>query len=349
MSGKSKSNKKLIIIIIIAVILIVGGIAVYFMTQDLRAYNSAEKLLESKKYLQASEEYSKLADYKDSSEKYQQCIYSHASELYNNQEYGKAEEQYSKINGYKDVDEKIKDCQYQQSVDGQFMRALSTGLETRWNMSDNMDKNGIYEGHTDFTKSLKECVQAELSVLEPFSEQKFNDKKLEEKVKSYIDILQNSLKTIDYYTLDYTKYSADWNSQYEKRSQSIRDFLDSYGLEVNNKYKSYLGEFITNATVVDEKDMLKSEIDNICSSVSFDMIKDEYGWKIYQATATNTTDKTFDYFYFSVDLIAEDGTIVFTATTNQITDFAPDSTANFEFTIDKEFSSTNAKAEYFIQ
>lgn len=69
--GISKKTKGFIGII--AGVILIGGIVVFFMTENMRLYNKALELIEEKNYTEASKIFQELNDYKDSDAKHKEC------------------------------------------------------------------------------------------------------------------------------------------------------------------------------------------------------------------------------------------------------------------------------------
>jgi len=377
-----KKKTKIIIGSVIGVI-VVGGILTFALSGNLRKYNSAEKLLQSKDYVGALEVYAELGDYKDAADRYKQCQFDYANSKFNNKQFSEAgelfkelgdyedanskyneclylqakdfydSEKYSEaasvfkqIPGYKDTDELLKDCEYLQTVDGQFMKALAKGLMARWELAGKDEREMTAD---EFVDNRKQLINLELDNVLDFTEKEFENKDLQKDAVEYIEALNKSFKSLDYYQMDYNKCITIWDEAYASRSLLLRKFAKTYNLKVDEEYQRELDDFINNAAVLDEQNALKETISNMISNLEFEKVEDSYDWKTYQVTITNETDETFTYFGLIVDLKTEDGTILASQYTNQINEFAPGAKGVFEFYTDKEFNEMNWYADYYVK
>lgn len=123
---------------------------------------------------------------------------------------------------------------------------------------------------------------------------------------------------------------------------------DNYGLTVSDKFQSNLDEFKTNSKLVQEKDAQEQAIDSMLSNITFEEVPDEYAgdWKTYQGVVENTTGSDFSTFAVNINLLNADGVIVETAY-DQVSNFTNGAKAQFEFSTDKEFTSTEVTVQYY--
>ena len=122
---------------------------------------------------------------------------------------------------------------------------------------------------------------------------------------------------------------------------------NDYGLTVSDKFQTYLDEFKARSQIVKEQDALQSSIDTMLSNVQFAEVNDDgYGWKKYQAVIENTTGKDFSTFSVNINLMSADGVIVETQY-DSVSNFTNGAKAQFEFTTDKEFASTEVTANWY--
>lgn len=304
---KKKIGKKGILVICSCIIIIAIGIGVYmFATADSRNYATAQKLYEEEKYEEALEKFSDLA-------------------------------------GYKDSEEMADKCEYNLSVDGQFLAAFKNGLTKRWDYN---NSNAVYEGQSGYTDYIKECINIELESISSFENQTFADSALAEDAKEYIQALNDSLSAVDYYNADYQQYSEKWNDAYERRSVLIRDIFENNNLTVDNKYQKTLDEFITNASVVDEKNKVKEEINNMESNFVFSYTTDESNYTTYTLSMENTTEYTFEYYYVNINALDENGSIIGTGQASQIESWQPGQKAEVDAYVQVEDPSKIASTTY---
>lgn len=316
--SKKKIPKKVIvglcsIIIIIAILVIIYFIA----TMDSRNYKTAQALYKSEKYEQALSKFNSLGDYKNSKEM-------------------------------------VKKCEYEVSVDGRFMKALSKGLMLRWDYSDEGYKEEFGKDEedlnsTEYTDMLRKCVNYELDSIGKFKSQKFNNDNLGKDASEYIDLLNQSLSAIDYYVMDFNKYTIMWDDLYSNRMLTIRKFVDEYGLKVDKAHQKTLDEFITNAGVAQEQNALETSIDEMVSKYTYEMKDDGYGNISYIVNLENTTNVTFDYFGCDVDVLDANGTIIYTGYTGEINDFSPGQKAQLEVYTGVQGASLKFHPNYYVK
>lgn len=260
---KNKSSKKILFIILIFIIVIALGVGGYFIaTANSRNYEKAVTLFNENNYSEALE------------------LFNNASEYKNSKEY-------------------IKKCNYELSEEGKFLRALATGLEKRWTLTDK------YESvETDTTaEQWHEFINAEYDSLKDFKELKFKDEKLGKMAKEYIELLEEADKTVKYYENQSDIFWNQYNPIYQKRCVLIKQIAAEYTIPVNGKHNQYsLDNLITEGeTVISARKI----IDNI----KFKKVKNDYGWKTYSAVAKNTSNVDFSYFKFNIKLVYDNGTV----------------------------------------
>lgn len=91
-----------------------------------------------------------------------------------------------------------------------------------------------------------------------------------------------------------------------------------------------MDEFITNASIVDEQNALDEAINSMVDGYTYEAKDNGYGNISYTVNMENTTDVTFEYFGCSVDVLDENGTIIFTGYTGEIKQFEPGQKAQLE-------------------
>lgn len=299
---KSLSKKTIISIILVIVALIIGTTVYLVATADSRNYEAGQTLFAEEKYEEALSKFSALE-------------------------------------GYKDSKEMVEKCEYELSVDGQFLKALSKGLMSRWDYSDggyikDYEKEEEEMNSDEYTDFLKNCVNKEMDSIGRFKVEEFEKEELGTAAKEYIDLLNKAIDTIGYYDIDYTKYITSWDEIYAKRSVYIRDFAEKYGMTVDEKHQKELDDFITNASVVDKQEKVKNDIENMISGFSFERTIDEWGYPTYKLMMENTTEYTFDYFYANISALDAEGNIIATGQASQIEEWKPGQKATVDAWLD---------------
>lgn len=227
-------------------------------------------------------------------------------------------------------------------ADDDFMAALATGLETRWNLSEN-ESPDAYESTDEERAWMLKFVNAELDEVGGFASQPFEDTKLQAAAIQYINVLNDQLAALDYINVDYDKYLTLWNEAYNERSQLITDFVDNYGLTVSEEYQSVLDDFKVNAALVANNAEMQKAIDAIGDGMVF---QDE-GDGHYVAVVENTTGFDIAEYNADVSLLNADGVIVDTQYI-YVSNWGNGQKAQFDFYVyDTSFETTSVKVSYW--
>lgn len=347
--SKKKTTKKLLISIGIVIVLIFIGTVIYYIaTINERTYKSAKVLFNANQYEEAYAAFSEIEDYKDSMEMAKECLYLKAQNLFENEDYKEALECFKQLDTYKNSADMLSQCEYNMTVDGQFIKALSKGLMKRWDIS---GQDGVEDmSDTEYSNYLRECVNSELPILQKFKEQTFEDSSLQEKAIKYIENLEKSLSAIDYYSMNYDKYSSIWDEVYATRTKLLRDFFNDYNLIVDEAYEDIKNEFLTNATVVEENEALEASIVDMMNQFTIDKVIEDYGGVTATVTMVNTTDKTFEYFGCDMEFLDENDTIIYTSYTGEVQNFQPGQKASLEvYCGENDFESVIYHANYYVK
>lgn len=260
-----------------------------------------------------------------------------------------ANQKYEKVmkilENYKDSNDTAKklysDAKIMTTKEGEFLIDFANGLKERWDIADSSDNNEI--------EYLKGLVHLEYDRLSKYEKETFEDDIFNEKAHLYISALQKSLSALDYAISDYTKYSKLWSESFSERSVLIAYLLNNYPVPIDDKYADIKLEFQTAAKGIEAEQKFESTIDMMIHNDNFVLTKTSGDWRTYQITITNDTDITFKYFSLKVNCLNADNKILEQATTNQISQFAPEQTATFEFMIDKNPAFLEWSAEYYIE
>lgn len=311
-------------------------------------YQMAQSYYAEKKYESAKELFDKVDSYKDSSDMSKECLYLKAQNLFENENYKEALECFKQLDTYKNSADMLSQCEYNMTVDGQFIKALSKGLMHRWDIS---EQDGVEDmSDTEYSNYLRDCVNSELPLLQKFKEETFEDPSLQEKAIEYIESLEKSLSAIDYYSMNYDKYSSIWDEVYAARTKLLRDFFNDYNLVVDEAYEDTKNKFLTNATVVEENEALEASIVEMMNQFTIDKVIEDYGGITATVTMVNTTDKTFEYFGCDMEFLDENDTIVYTTYTGEVKNFKPGQKASLEvYCGENDFESVIYHANYNVK
>lgn len=146
-----------------------------------------------------------------------------------------------------------------------FLDDLKTGLEKRWEISDNSgDTESMSSDEViDFDTNV---VNAEYDLLEKYKDCTFDNKKFSMMATAYIDALETQQKAIGYYKDSNSIYNQFWSAGYNVRAILVPDFVDYYGMDIEDQ--TNLKEFRDTKTAL------------------------ESGTATYTITSTDTTDGT---------------------------------------------------------
>jgi len=214
----------------------------------------------------------------------------------------------------------------EKTVEESFISAAAKGLQARWDISTKQDE----EGGTSTAESFVSCIDAELNEISDFKEAEFEDETLGNLAKEYIGILEKSKELAnDYYDKNYETFANEYNPMNKRRSQIITTFSEDYQLPIDEDHTDTLNTFIADAK-------LTNAVQDIISSTTFELKEDDYGWKTYEAVVENTTDKTFENFWFDINLVDNDGVVVETQNT-YTENWKPGDKHRFKFSTEAEF------------
>lgn len=110
-----------------------------------------------------------------------------------------------------------------------FLNDLAVGLTERWEDQTDTTTLSQEEIKTLYTK----LVGYEYDKLEKYKDQQFEDAKFNAMAHAYIDALECQKNALDYVTDINTIYERLWSAGYDVRSLLLPDFVDSYGLDVD--------------------------------------------------------------------------------------------------------------------
>jgi tetratricopeptide (TPR) repeat protein len=271
------------------------------------------------------------------------CKYIIAVDLMDGRAFEDAITYFEQIPAYEDAKTLKEQCEYNLTVDGQFILALSDGLNSRWDAT----RTESEEDESNYVANLRNLIQCEYEYLEPFKELVFEDEELAAMAVSYIGYLEESNTALDYYNVDIATYSDRWDEAYNGRTLLIRSFAENYDLQISEANQSTLNEFIAGASALDEEASVEEEISAMLD-VAMDTLtleSNDYGYRTYSIKVTNTTEKTFAYFDIQAK-IYKDGIVYETLYGGTVSDFAPGQTVRFELYADYAIDYYDLYASY---
>lgn len=219
-------------------------------------------------------------------------------------------------------------CGSSKSVDVQFEEDLMKGLSARWELTSADENEGIDDNDTK--GEYESYINAELDVISKYKEETFEDEELGELAKLYIDVLERSKDTLDYFG-NYEKWGVAWDEVYNDRTELLLKLNDKLEIQFADE-----GDQENFDGMLSEGKVVNS-VRKIMETTKFEKTASDYGWNTYTAIVENTTDETFDYFSFELKLKDKDGVTI--ETTYASTDnWAPEDKVKFEFETDAAFS-----------
>lgn len=239
----------------------------------------------------------------------------------------------------------------EQYADKDFISSLSKGLEARWDLNDKDEEaqkssgKTMQNGSEEQKKAYISYADAELTELDKYRNAKFEDSKLQEKAIKYINLLDDLKAACDYITVDNKKASELYFKAYDERSQLLIDFVNNYGLTASEKHSHILKDLMLKGQEVTKAEDNKNVVKTMTDAIKFEKVESSSEWKKYQAVVENTTDLDFSYYDLSINLLDKDGVIVDTEHAN-VANWGKGQKAKFEFSSNKEFTSTSIVADY---
>ena len=241
---RKKKIKKRIILIAVLLVVICGGTyaAIWHIIPTIK-YNKAFSYLENKEYDEAYDIYVDL-DYKDSSQKAIETMYSKGEYMISINKYAEAADAFSRIPGYKDSDEKMVYCKNEDKY--------AQGVE-KYNSGEFEQAKVIFSELGDYSDSQEWTKKVDYSYAEYCLNNKDYDKA--------VDLFQSlsSFSYLDSMTkVKEAKYQKACdlldNKEYEK---SVEIFGSLYGYSDSNK-KSDQANYFIGKNYYDNKEYLKA-------------------------------------------------------------------------------------------
>lgn len=227
--------------------------------------------------------------------------------------------------------------------DKDFLKAMAQGLDARWNIQEVEFETGSEEHYNQYTK----YVDAELSKVKKYKDEKFKDSKLQELAIQYINQLKEQKKALEYLTTDYDKYDKLWGKAYDERSKLIVEINKKYKLDVSDKNKKTLQEMKVNSEKVISEEELQKTLEEMFGKAKLKKVSDDYGWCEYKMILNNATKTKFKDFSVNVKLLDKDDVVVETLY-DSTQNWEPNSKVQFTFSTDKKFSKYKFEYSYDV-
>ncbi len=188
-----------------------------------------------------------------------------------------------------------------QYADEEVIRVMGDTLEKRFDIADASTGNG------NGSKTKIEVSELEIDALSPYRSREFEDAKLQEAVLAYINLLEDMREVASTYDMDSYEGSKKWSELYAKRTQSLMNFVNDYGLTVDDKHAASLEEIVRKGNTNAEKSQETQAVEALVSSMVFEKQSDGYGYYKYICTAQNTSEYDFEHFSVTLALYDSDG------------------------------------------
>ena len=171
------------------------------------------------------------------------------------------------------------------------MGIIAKGLEKR---SDVIDAQEPATDDASQKANLKEAVQAEIDADKKLKDRQFEDSKLQEKVITYLNFLDDSLEVLENNSISSVDFYTEWDKVYGERTSLLKEFVDNYDLTVGEKYQDILDELASSGKAAMEKKSADEAINSLVSAATWEKSDDGYGNFTYGAVIENTSDMAFE-------------------------------------------------------
>lgn len=227
--------------------------------------------------------------------------------------------------------------------DNAFIKDTKKAVDARWNYLNDVNSGKIVID--DEKVMLGDAVKKELDILAKYKDAKFDNLELGKLANDYVLALENQQDSLKYYDSDYGKYEKLWKEGYDSRSTILVTLVEKFGLKLDEKQ---FKDLKTNAQVVKENNEFQAKIDDMLKNIKFEKVKDEYGWRDYEAIVENTSGADLDGFYLNIDLIDKDGVVIETTMASHNGIWKDGQKYKLTFSTDKSFEKMEWNAEYYI-
>lgn len=200
-------------------------------------------------------------------------------------------------------------CQQQKDsgpdyADDEAMEIIAESVMARADLVDEYEKEGV---DTTSMKSLQSYIDTERDHVDKLRTRVFEDTEMQESVLAYINTLDDADKVLENNPVNSAEFYKEWNSIYDKRSMLLKEFVDKYGMEVDEAHQEVLDEMIANGAAATKKSKIDDALAALVASVPFEKQNDGYGLITYSAIVENTTGVDFENVSMTLGLYDADG------------------------------------------
>lgn len=198
--------------------------------------------------------------------------------------------------------------------DQAFLTDLGKGLDARWTLVDQDEENNPDEANS--SEKLESYIQAELDCIDGYSNAEFEDSQLHELAISYINVLNESMKAAESYSLSDTNSLLAWNNVYSDRVIILKDLASNYAIPVSNAHQSNLKDIVADGKAAQQTEDNDAAIQQLADSIVFTFNTDEFGIVTGTATAVNSTGLNLKSVIFDVQMYDASGVRIESTTTS---------------------------------
>lgn len=189
-------------------------------------------------------------------------------------------------------------------ADDEAMDIIAGSIMARADLVDSYEGEGV---DTTSMKSLQSYIDIEREHVDKLRTRVFEDSEMQESVLAYINTLDDADKALESNPVASAEFHKEWNSIYDKRSVLLKEFVEEYGLEVDEKHQETLDEMIANGAAATKRSQVEEALEGLMSSVAFEKQNDGYGFTTYCAVIENTTGVDFENVGMTLSLYDADG------------------------------------------
>lgn len=224
----------------------------------------------------------------------------------------------------------------QRPADDRFMDSLLAGMEARWQL---MDVFEAEKGHILTKEEWAQYFDAEYSQIEKYRDEVFEDEALGTAAKRYIGSIEMSIQALEQFGTDGWE-DAYHNGAYHEQMMALFQIHSIRPVEVAEERQKKLDYMLIIGQVID---MAYPLIDQ----VMFLLVQNSENFRKYETTVRNTTEVTYEWFLFEVDLLDENGKVIDTETA-KVDWWTPGEKVRFTFYTNKEFSSLDVRVAHWL-
>lgn len=272
--------------------------------------------------------------------------YAKAVQLYQDGQFQQALEIFTDLGDYEDSKAWVAKCEYALTTDGGFLISLGQGVS---------DWIQYEESNTpENSKYYLDLVDLEFSRVSDYETLLFDDSKLQNYARDYIENLNDLRKAVGYYGTDQTEFTKQWEKYYNRRLVHLWKIDSDYGFEDNEVYTRFFEELPPIAQQAQEREEVNFALAEILQTIKVETV-DEDGVLSHSCILENKSDLTFKSLTIHMEILDSDGNIVTRADIGPVENWQPGQTvkpaADFgsDVVIDGSKQTFNYTADYEIE